>query len=70
MVAGDFHEAVAHRQVDVMASLADDQFAGNQLGHEGDMLGIDSHLAFHCGEGDHFNIAGKSDGVGGDDVQF
>ena len=70
MVGGDFDEAVAHGQVDVLAVLAHDEFAGDKLGHEGDMLGIDAHFAFDAGEGDHFDVAGKGDGVGGDDFQF
>ena len=66
----DFNKALAHGEVNVLAVLAHGDFAGDQLRHERDMLGIDAHFAFDARQGDHFDIVGEGLGLRGDNFKF
>ena len=49
---------------------ADDNFAGNHLGQERDVLWVHAELAFNTGKGDQVGLFGEGGAVGSDDAEF
>jgi hypothetical protein len=70
VIAGNFDEAFAGGEGVFVGILADDDFAGDHLGHERDVQRVNAELTFDAGESDHFDLLGVGGPVGGYDFQF
>ena len=69
-IGGDLNEAFADRQKKVTAIFARDEFAGDDLSHQRNVLGIDAHLALGGREGDHLDIFREGPRLGSHDFEF
>ena len=58
-VAGDLHKAVADGEENRVLALLRDDFARDQLGHQGHVLRQNTHLALCAGERDHVHVVGE-----------
>lgn len=70
VVAGDLGKPGPDGEVMFFALAAHHDFARDNLGHEGDVLGVDAHLALDAGQGDHLDFLGAGLALGGHDFEF
>ena len=69
-VAGDLHKAVTNGKKNGFPALLRDDFARDELRHQGHVLRQNAHLAFRAGKRDHVHVVGENFCLRRDDFQF